>query len=200
VVNPGSGDISVIDPVSAKVVATVPVGGSLELGVADGRGRMFVNVEDKKQLVILDTRARKVVRRVALADCGGPTGIASDPASREVVSACGGGNVAIVSRVDGSRVASLPIGNGADGAAFDPIRHLALVPAGKSGNVRSFDWEQGRRWSRRSRLQSARGRSRSMPRPGGPTCPRRAFRLRSGTSGPSRNRAPSGCWWSALRS
>jgi DNA-binding beta-propeller fold protein YncE len=135
VVNPGSGDISVIDPVSAKVVATVPVGGSLELGVADGRGRMFVNVEDKKQLVILDTRARKVVRRVALADCGGPTGIASDPASREVVSACGGGNVAIVSRVDGSRVASLPIGNGADGAAFDPIRHLALVPAGKSGNV-----------------------------------------------------------------
>lgn len=135
VMNPGSGDITVIDPVAAKVLATVPVGGSLELGVADGRGRMFVNVEDKNQLVIVDTRARKVLRRVALAGCDGPTGIAYDPGNREIVSACGGNAVAIVSRPDGSQVASLPIGKGADGAAFDPVRRLALVPAGRTGNV-----------------------------------------------------------------
>lgn len=135
VMNPGSGDISVIDPIAARVVATVPVGGSLELGVADGRGRMFVNVEDKNQLVILDTRSRKVVRRLALAGCDGPTGIAYDPGNREIVSACGESANAVVLRTDGKRVASLPIGKGADGAAFDPVRHLALVPAGRDGNI-----------------------------------------------------------------
>lgn len=135
VMNPGSGDITVVDPAAAKAVATVPVGGSLELGVADGRGRMFVNVEDKNELVILDTRSRKVVRHVALTGCDGPTGIAYDPGAREVVSACGGNGVAIVSRVDGKRVASLPIGEGADGAAFDPAHGMVLVPAGRSGNI-----------------------------------------------------------------
>jgi len=133
--NPGSGDITVIDAAAAKVVATISVGGSLELGVADGHGRMFVNVEDKNELVILDTHTRKVVRHVALTGCDGPTGIAYDSGAREVVSACGGNAVAIVSRSDGTRVASLPIGNGADGAALDPVHHLVLVPAGRSGNI-----------------------------------------------------------------
>lgn len=135
IMNPGSGDITVIDPVTAKAVATISVGGSLELGVADGHGRMFVNVEDRNELVILDTRARKVLRHVALAGCDGPTGIAYDPTAREIVSACGGNGVAIVTGSDGTHVASLPIGNGADGAAFDPVRHLVLVPAGRSGNI-----------------------------------------------------------------
>src|SRR4051794_7360657 len=58
VMNPGSGDITVIDPKSAKLIATVPVGGSLELAVADGHGQMYVNVEDKNELVVLDTRSR----------------------------------------------------------------------------------------------------------------------------------------------
>ena len=135
VMNPGSGDITVIDPAAAKAVATIPVGGSLELGVADGHGRMFVNVEDKNELVILDTRKREVARHVALTGCDGPTGIAYDPGAREVVSACGGNAVAIISRSDGTRVASLPIGNGADGAAFEPVHRLVLVPAGRRGNI-----------------------------------------------------------------
>jgi YVTN family beta-propeller protein len=134
VMNAGSGDITVIDPRTAKALATIPVGGSLELGVSDGRGRMYVNVEDKNQVVVLNTRSRKVVTRFPLAGCDGPTGIAYDPAAREIVSACANG-VAVVSLTNGHQVASLPIGKGADGAAFDITRHVVLIPAGKDGNL-----------------------------------------------------------------
>lgn len=135
VMNPGSGDITVIDPRSTKVIATIAVGGSLELGVADGKGRMYVNVEDKNQLVVVDTRIRKVIARHALKGCEGPTGIAYDPDRREIVSACGENAFAVVSAPDGRQIARLPIGKGADGAAIDPRRHIALIPAGRDGNL-----------------------------------------------------------------
>ena len=135
IMNPGSGDITVLDPTTARVLATVPVGGSLELGAADGRGRLYINVEDKNEVAIVDTKARKVVRRFPLAGCVGPTGIAYDPGSREIVSACGENAVAIISAPDGRQIAQLPIGKGADGAAVDVKRHLALIPAGRDGNL-----------------------------------------------------------------
>jgi YVTN family beta-propeller protein len=135
IMNPGSGDVTVVDPASAKVLGTVAVGGSLEMGEADGRGRMYVNVEDKNEVAVLDTRARKLVRRFALDGCDGPTGIAVDTRDNQIVSACGGNAVAIVSAPDGRQIARLPIGKGADGAAFDPVRRAALVPGGRDGNL-----------------------------------------------------------------
>jgi DNA-binding beta-propeller fold protein YncE len=134
VMDPGSGEATVIDPVSARVLATVSIGGSLEFAVPDGRGRMYVNVEDKNEVAVLDTKARKVVARFALQGCNGPTGIAYDPVSREIVSACGNG-VAVVSTRAGRQVAKLTIGKGADGPAFDAKRRLVLIPAGRDGNL-----------------------------------------------------------------
>jgi YVTN family beta-propeller protein len=134
IMNPGSGDVTVVDPVSAKVLATVPVGGSLELAAADGKGRLFVNIEDKNQVAVLDTRARRLLSRFPLAGCDGPTGIAYDPPSGEILSACANG-IAVVSAPDGRQIAQLAIGKGADGAAFDEKRHIAIVPAGRDGNV-----------------------------------------------------------------
>lgn len=134
VMTPGSGDISVIDPVAAKVVATVTVGGSLELGAADGHGRLYVNVEDKNEIAVIDTRARKVISRFPLTGCDGPTGIAWAADAGRIVSACANG-VAIVSAPDGKLVASLKIGQGADGAAYDARRHVALIPSGGDGTL-----------------------------------------------------------------
>jgi DNA-binding beta-propeller fold protein YncE len=135
IMDPGSGEATVVDVRSAKVLATVPIGGSLEFATADGRGRMYVNVEDKNEVAVIDTRSRKVVSRFPLAGCDGPTGIAYDGAAREILSACGENGVAIVSAPDGRQIATLEIGKGADGAAFDPKRNLALVPAGHDGNL-----------------------------------------------------------------
>src|SRR5690348_13993792 len=95
IMDPGSGEATVVDVASAKVLATVPVGGSLEFATADGHGRMFVNVEDKNEVAVIDTRARKVVSRFPLRGCEGPTGIAYDAAASEVLSACGENAVAI---------------------------------------------------------------------------------------------------------
>jgi len=132
IMDPGSGEVTVVDPRSAKVLVTVPVGGSLEFAAADGHGRMYVNVEDKNEVAVLDTKARKLVMRFPLEGCDGPTGIVY--AQGEVVSACGNG-VAIVSSPAGRRIASLAIGKGADGAAYDTKRRLVLIPGGLDGNV-----------------------------------------------------------------
>lgn len=134
VMTPGSGGISVIDPAAAKVIDTIAVGGSLELGAADGRGRMYVNVEDKNEVAVLDTRTRKVVARFPLKGCDGPTGIAYASDAKQIVSACANG-LAIVSAPDGRKVASLKIGPGADGAAYDARRHLAFIPSGGDGTL-----------------------------------------------------------------
>jgi YVTN family beta-propeller protein len=134
IMNPGSGDVTVVDRSTAKVVGTVTVGGSLELAVADGHGRLFVNVEDKNEVVVLDTAVRRVVKRFALKGCEGPTGITFDAHSQTLVSACANG-VAIVSSASGRRVAQLPIGKGADGAAIDMSRHLVLIPNGRDGTL-----------------------------------------------------------------
>src|SRR5438045_9690245 len=125
--DPGIGEATVIDPETAKVLATVAIGGSLEFAVPDGRGRMYVNVEDKNEVAVLDTKARKLVSRFPLAGCDGPTGIAYDPAAREIVSACGNG-VAVVSAPTGRLVARRTIGKWAAGAAYDPRRHLIPIP------------------------------------------------------------------------
>ncbi len=134
VMTPGSGDISVVDPKSEKVVATIAVGGSLELGAADGNGRLYVNVEDKNEVAVLDTRARKVIARFPLKGCDGPTGIAYATDVRQIVSACANG-VAIVSAPDGRQLASLKVGPGPDGAVYDIGRHLAFIPSGGDGTL-----------------------------------------------------------------
>ena len=134
VMTPGDGAITVVDPASAKVLATVQVGGSLELGVPDGRGLLYVNVEDRNLVAVIDTRTRKLIRREALPGCDGPTGIAYDPATRETISACANG-VAVVLSASGKPIASLPIGARPDGAVFDEHRHVALIPSGGEGTL-----------------------------------------------------------------
>jgi len=113
----------------------VPVGGSLEFAVSDGRGRLYANVEDRNEVAVIDTRARKVLTRFPLQGCEGPTGIAYDAAARELLSACAENAVAVVSAHDGRQIARLPIGKGADGAVIDEKRGVALVPGGRDGNL-----------------------------------------------------------------
>lgn len=134
VMTPGDGGITVIDPVAARATAAVPVGGSLELGAADGHGKLYVNVEDRNEVAVIDTRARKVIAREPLPGCDGPTGIVYDPATKETVSACANG-VAVVLSASGKPVASLSVGKRPDGAAFDERRHVALIPSGADGNL-----------------------------------------------------------------
>ncbi len=132
VFNPGSHEASVIDPATAKVIDTVAIPGALELGAADGKGRIYLNIEDKNEVAVIDTRTRKLVSTFPLTGCDGPTGIAYSMKAKLIVSACGNG-VAMVSAPDGKLVATLKIGPRPDGAAMDEARGLVLIPTGGDG-------------------------------------------------------------------
>jgi YVTN family beta-propeller protein len=76
VMNGASGDLSLIDPKTWKVVGTAPIGGDLEFGASDGAGRAFVNVEDQNLIAVIDMKTKAVVARYPLAGCKGPSGLA----------------------------------------------------------------------------------------------------------------------------
>lgn len=138
VMNGKSGDLTLIDPVSRSAVGQVAIGGGLELAAGDGRGRLFVNVEDRNEVAVVDLRARKVVRRIALTGCEGPTGLAWLPLAKRVLSTCVNGVAAVTDPAAGKVSAQLPIGQGPDSALYDSHRHIAFVPAGKSGELDLF--------------------------------------------------------------
>jgi YVTN family beta-propeller protein len=129
--NGRSGDVTVIDAKAGTVVGTIPVGGKLEFAVTDGSGRIFVNVEDKGEIVALDAREMKVTAHWPLAGCEEPTGLAIDVAHQRLFAVCSNKHMAVVETGKGRLVATVPIGDGPDGAGFDPDRQLAFSSNGE---------------------------------------------------------------------
>ena len=138
VMNGKSGSLSLIDMSARRVVGTIPIGGSLELAAADGTGRIFVNVEDRNELVAVDLKNQRIQARFTLTGCEGPTGAAWLPISRRVLSTCGNGVAAVTDPATG-KVDLVSIGQGPDTAMYDPNRRVAFVPAGRSGELDLFD-------------------------------------------------------------
>ena len=135
VMNGRSGDITLIDIKAAKAVATIPVGGKLEFGVSDGKGRVFVNVEDKGEIAVIDTAKRKVIAHWPMAGCEEPSGLAYAVDAKLLIAACSNGKAAVVSVATGKVVTSLAVGEEPDAAFYDVQRHLAYVPSGGDGNL-----------------------------------------------------------------
>jgi len=129
--NGRSGDVTVVDAKSNAVLSTIPVGGKLEFGQSDGKGRVFVNVEDKSEIVALDAKEMKVLAHWPIAPCEEPTGLAFDAEHRRLFSVCGNKLMAVVNADTGKLVTTLPIGAGSDGAAFDPSTHNAFSSNGE---------------------------------------------------------------------
>lgn len=120
VFNGRSNNISVIDPATNEVVVTVALPGKPELAVSDGHGKVFVNLEDKNQIAEIDAGANKVITTWPLGTCEEPTGLAIDVAHMRLFSVCSNKKMVVVDSADGRVVATLPIGDGPDGAVFDP--------------------------------------------------------------------------------
>ena len=94
--NGGSDSTTAIDAASGKAVATVSLGGAPEAGAGDGKGLVFINLEDKGEVVKLDSKGLKVLNHWSLAPCKTPTGMAMDalgaPAVRRVSQQSHGGH------------------------------------------------------------------------------------------------------------
>ena len=117
--NGRSHDASVIDAATDRVVATISLSGKPEAAVSDERGRVFVEIEDRNTVVTIDSAEARVTATWALPGCDEPAGLALDRAAHRLFVACHNGLMKIVNADSGAIVASLPIGNGVDAAAFD---------------------------------------------------------------------------------
>jgi DNA-binding beta-propeller fold protein YncE len=110
-----------IDAKSGDVVGTIPLGGSPEFAVADGKGTIFANIADKDEIVAIDTQALKVKSRWPTGPEGEPTALAIDREHRLIFSAGRKPQVLAVFDADSGKViASFPIAGGVDAAAYDP--------------------------------------------------------------------------------
>jgi len=133
--NARSNDVTVIDAKAGTVAGTITLAGKPELAVHDDKGTVFVNLEDKSEVVALDPMALKVKGRWSLAPCEEPTGLAIDRGHRRLLAACANKMMAVMDADSGKVVTTLPIGEGPDGAAFDADRQLAFSPNGRDGTV-----------------------------------------------------------------
>ena len=129
--NGGSKDATAIDVESDAVVGTIPLGGKPEFAVSDGRGHVFVNIEDKSELAMLDPVGLKVLKRWSIAPGEEPSGLAIDKKHRKLFSACGNRLMMVSDTDSGVVVGKVTIGGGVDGAAFDPLSSLAISSNGE---------------------------------------------------------------------
>ncbi len=127
VANGSSGGVTVIDPAKGEIVATVPIDGKLEGLAFDGKGRMFVNTENKSTIQVIDTHSFKPVGSWPIAPAEGGTGLAIDVASHRLFSAGGNGRLAVVDSDTGAVVATPEIGEDPDGDAFDAANGLIFT-------------------------------------------------------------------------
>jgi YVTN family beta-propeller protein len=120
VFNGRSKSATVIDAKGNKAAATIPLPGKPEFSVADGKGKVYTNIEDTNEIVEIDTAKAAVTKKYALTGCDGPSGLAIDAKNRRLMSVCSNRVMAISDPDAGKVVATPAIGAGSDGAAFDP--------------------------------------------------------------------------------
>jgi len=127
--NGESGSATVIDAVRAKKIATMALKGQPEFAVADGRGHVFVNLEDKSETLAIDSRRLKVVKRWALAPCESPASLALDRTNHRLFVGCANHMLAVVNADNGEVITTLPVGEHVDATAFDASTHAVISSA-----------------------------------------------------------------------
>ena len=129
--NGRSGNASAIDATNNTVVGLVALNGRPEFAQTDGRGTIFVNLEDSNLVVAFDARTLAIKGRWSLAPCDGPSGLAIDAQHHRLFSVCSNKLMVVMNADNGHIVTTLPIGNGTDGVAFDPSTGLAFAACGE---------------------------------------------------------------------
>ncbi len=129
--NGRSNDATAIDAASGKVAGTVALDGKPEFPVSDGKGNVYVNIEDKSEIAQLDPQTLKVKKTWSLSPCEEPSGLAIDLEARRLFSVCSNNKMAVVNADSGQVIATVAIGNGPDAAGYDPARKLVFSSNGE---------------------------------------------------------------------
>jgi hypothetical protein len=114
---------TVIDATDGSVVGTIDLGGAPEQAVTDGKGHLYVDIEDKDNIAVVDAKTLTVTARYDVSGkCGGPAGLGFDVKNRILFAACHNPQTMVILNADDGKIlASLPIGTGVDGAVFNPV-------------------------------------------------------------------------------
>jgi YVTN family beta-propeller protein len=144
--NGKSKNVSVIDPVTDKIVATIALDGKPESGVSNGKGSVYVNFEAESKICEINSSSFTVENVWPLAPGEEPTGLALDNLSHRLFSACHNKLLVIVDAETGKIISTVPIGEKVDGAAFDPELKCIYTSNGEGtmtiieeGNKDSFE-------------------------------------------------------------
>jgi len=129
--NGHSSSACVVDPQTMKQVAFIDLGGAPEFAVADDKGLIYNNLEDKSSLNVIDTKTLKVVKNYSLSPCGGPTGLGIDKENQKLFSVCRENKgLSVVDIATGKVIQTLPIGAGVDAVVYDPATKLLIASNG----------------------------------------------------------------------
>jgi DNA-binding beta-propeller fold protein YncE len=128
--NSRSQDTTAINAEDGTVVGTLALGGKPEFAVTDGKGTIYVNIEDKSELVHFDSKTLTVLHRWPMAPCQEPSGLAADWKSHRLFAGCDNKLMVAIDSDGGKIVATIPIGEGVDANAFDPKTDLAFASTG----------------------------------------------------------------------
>jgi DNA-binding beta-propeller fold protein YncE len=115
-------NVTVIDGKDGSVVGTIDLGGGPEQGQSDGKGHVYIDIEDQDNVAVVDANTMKVTAHYALGGKGtGPAGLGLDAKNHVLFVCCRDPNTCVILNADdGKIITTLPIGNGVDGAGFNP--------------------------------------------------------------------------------
>ena len=128
VMNSDDHSISVIDITSSRVVATWPVDGAPEGATGDGKGHLFVNLEDHNAIAVIDMTSGKTTGNWPLPGCDEPTGLVHDDVAGVLIPACHNHVAKVIDATTGADRGTIKIGGGADGSLFDPAVREGYIP------------------------------------------------------------------------
>jgi DNA-binding beta-propeller fold protein YncE len=137
--NGRSKNVSVLDTASDTVVEAIALPGKPEFPQVDEHGAVFVNIEDKNEIVKLDAKTHKMVAEWPLTGCESPSGMAIDRTGHRLFSVCDGGKMAVIDYMSGTVLGLASIGDSPDAAGFDPKRHVAFSSNGGDGTLTVVD-------------------------------------------------------------
>jgi DNA-binding beta-propeller fold protein YncE len=133
--NAGGKNTTAFDAGSGAVAGTLDLGGKPEFAVSDGKGIVYVNIEDTSEVVAFNAQTLTIAKRWKLAPCEEPSGLAIDRAHRRLFSGCDNETMAISDPDGGRVVTTVPIGKGVDANAFDASSNLAFSSNGESATL-----------------------------------------------------------------
>jgi YVTN family beta-propeller protein len=129
--NGRSNNASVIDIKTNKVIATIPLDGKPEFAASDGKGNVFVNIEDKSVINVISSKDFKVIRHWPIAPGEEPSGIALDNETHRLFSVCSNKLMVVTDSQTGKVITTLPIGDRCDGVTFDSVKKIAYSSNGE---------------------------------------------------------------------